>query len=1326
MKRLRKALALVLATILTVGAIPTTVLAGEDPIVVIDVEESPVISPLGFSIVDVTYEAYSFEINKATDNNTLQDELKYGSKIYAGSMSLDDLNIQIELDLDNEVIEYSITEYMIGEEHTVSNTEVFTGSTTGDYWLAVFVEDADGNQSTYGAVKLVRPIEMVISNPEILISDSTANKVVLNVKGAYPETGLTYRFIYSTNSGYIDTVENFCDHNFWQINDFYNEETNTFNIEVTNLMPDTEYFFNILVIDTYGNKLLYNLASEKTDYRSEESYFGFEPETGTILSYDANGPKDIVVPEKIDGVLVTKIGDYAFLDKDVTSIFLPNSVTSIGIDAFNTDDKYFYVYIGGNVIIAESTENSATATFKAFYDNGGEAKAGKYKYDNYGFGERWEKAELHQVNLIKDVGSQMPPIEMFTWSYLPEVIVEDGYIFDGWFEDPDFDERSEFDESDYVERDITLYAKYYKKLIGEGTEESPYLIESAHNLLWMSKLIKENNNYENKHFLVTNDINLSGIQWMPIGSKGGTFKGIFDGNGKKVTNLTIGTIAEPSTEYGCVGLFGEVDGAIIKNIDLTINMNLNGGVSAEDRNFISAVGGLLAIDGLYEEGSSIIENCTVSGKITIWNDSGEYIGVGGLAGIVGATNIFNSKSNVSIIAYNKEGNTTRKDWMFDGYGGFIGGAMESIISNCSSEGDINVTSYSKYIGGFIGYNSANITNCSATGNVSAENSGSIGGFVGFSERHMGIVNSYATGDVIGNISSFVGGFAGETGSVIINSYAAGHLTGGEENELVNGYTGGFAGVVGIDSILMYTYNNGNITDIAVGYINEGAGGQDSNNSVVTEMDMKKAIGQPGAFVDILNANALTANEAGAEEWAISPRANKGFPIFKKDMPPPIVPTSSRSNKKSGQNDVQVVINGIVQKTGTETIKRVDGKTEVKLVVDSEQMNKRIDSEMKNNSIGSNEVTIPIVNKGDSVKVLLTGELIKKLEDNNFKLSVKEDSIEYNLDAKEFAINKVATSMGIDSDNLKSIEIEISITKIDSKEATEMMSKAKEMGHTIVFEPVSFEITARTTSTSGKVEEVKLSKFDNYVERIMEIPSDVDPSKVTTGVVFNEDGTYNHVPTEVFEKDGKWYARINSLTNSTYSVISNQVSVNSVKGHWSEEAVNDMASRLVLVGYENFEANKSVTRAEFADYIVRALGLYREGLDIENKFTDLKENKNLMSVLIASDRGIVNGYMDGTFRPEATITREEAMTMYARAMDIVRIIETNENKLSTFSDQELVANWATSYVQKVVNCNIFNGKGNDILDPKGTLTHAESLSAIRNLLIRAELIDSPYF
>ena len=72
------------------------------------------------------------------------------------------------------------------------------------------------------------------------------------------------------------------------------------------------------------------------------------------------------------------------------------------------------------------------------------------------------------------------------------------------------------------------------------------------------------------------------------------------------------------------------------------------------------------------------------------------------------------------------------------------------------------------------------------------------------------------------------------------------------------------------------------------------------------------------------------------------------------------------------------------------------------------------------------------------------------------------------------------------------------------------------------------------------------------------------------------------PSTIVKINGKYFAKISSLTNSTYSVIYNNVAFKNVADHWAKETVNDMAARLVIFNAETFEANKAITRADFAE------------------------------------------------------------------------------------------------------------------------------------------------
>jgi uncharacterized repeat protein (TIGR02543 family) len=424
-------------------------------------------------------------------------------------------------------------------------------------------------------------------------------------------------------------------------------------------------------------------------------------------------------------------------------------------------------------------------------------------------------------------------------------------------------------------------------------------------------------------------------------------------------------------------------------------------------------------------------------------------------------------------------------------------------------------------------------------------------------------------------------------------------------------------------------------------------------------------------------------------------------------------------------NTNVIVNGESTSAGTETKTILDGKTTTLIQVNNEVVESKIEEAVKNNATGvGNNIQITSADIGSEVVAFeLTGDTVKKLEQNGFDVSVKNNDIEYIIPAKEFTISKVAQELNILETDLKEIKVAVKITKLDDQIIKQYNQVAKDNGAELIFPPVTFEVVANTTRADGSTGEVIISKFSSYVERVMEIHEGVDPSKITTGIVFNQDGTYSHVPTEVFQKEGKWYARINSLTNSTYAVIWNPITVASVENHWSKAIVNDMASRLVIKNPETFMPNQNITRGEFAEYITKALGIHRAGITVTRKFADVETTHELAyAIELATAYGIINGYPDGTFKPDAQISREEAMVMYARAMDIVGLKEIDNGRIETYIDKELVAEWAYNHVKKTVSAGVFNGKTNETINPKDTFTNAEAATAIRNLLVASGLIN----
>ena len=398
---------------------------------------------------------------------------------------------------------------------------------------------------------------------------------------------------------------------------------------------------------------------------------------------------------------------------------------------------------------------------------------------------------------------------------------------------------------------------------------------------------------------------------------------------------------------------------------------------------------------------------------------------------------------------------------------------------------------------------------------------------------------------------------------------------------------------------------------------------------------------------------------------------------------------------------------------TSEIKVEDGKKKTIVKLDDEKLTNKLNKEKEGSTI-----IIPVNNNSDIVIGQLNGQTVKNLQNKNATLEIRTENVIYTIPAEDINIDSVSEKIGSQV-QLKDIKVSIIVSNSSKEIITKVENSARRNNMQLVGNPVDFEITCTNGSKT-----VDVSKFNNYVERTVILPDD---KKITTGVVLNEDGTFSHVPTAVKFVDGKYHAKINSLTNSTYTVIWNPVTFKDAEKHWSKNYVNDIGSRLIDDGVGNgeFAPNRAITRAEFASMIVKALGL--KGTNFPEKFNDVKKGDAYhYYIYTAYEYGILAGYSNGNFGPQDLITREQAMTMLAKAMEIagmnVTITDTDvSNQLKLFKDSDNISLYARHTATICVKNSIFAGDNKGRLTPKDNFTRAESATVIIKLLKKAELI-----
>ena len=286
---------------------------------------------------------------------------------------------------------------------------------------------------------------------------------------------------------------------------------------------------------------------------------------------------------------------------------------------------------------------------------------------------------------------------------------------------------------------------YTSQLSGKGTIESPYLISEE------NKVIAFKNMVPSAHYRLTEDIDLSEIEWES--SLLDEYSGTFDGGGLSLQNVTIIGGDEALALFGILARNGTIKNLKLGNVFVEGGSNLKGGLVGLNYGSVThcectgvVTGSRYNVGGLVGNNQGDVSHC--SSTVTVTGRGS----VGGIAGENGLGHVSNCSSTATVTGFRRVG----------GIVGSNNGAVVGCRSNATvSGGDSKV-------GGIAGENDGDVINCYSTGSVSGDRS--VGGLVG--RNHGGdITNSYSTSAVTG--SDHVGGLVGNNFSenaVITASY----------------------------------------------------------------------------------------------------------------------------------------------------------------------------------------------------------------------------------------------------------------------------------------------------------------------------------------------------------------------------------------------------------------------------------------------------------------------------------------------------------------------------------------------------------------------------
>ena len=774
-------------------------------------------------------------------------------------------------------------------------------------------------------------------------------------------------------------------------------------------------------------------------------------------------------------------------------------------------------------------------------------------------------------------------------------------------------------------------------------------------------------------------------QWTPIGDSSNRYTGTFDGKGHTISGLYINKTTDEL--FYEAGLFGEIgSGSIVQNLTLA-DSSIQVQYSGQETLVYHDIGGIC---GKNSDGS--INHCSNSSTVS-GSSSGKGFNIGGICGYcVGDISYCSNSGKVTGVYH---------------VGGICGHNDNYAIRHCSNSGDVTG---SGDVGGICANNYGDISSCSNSGKVTG--SGNVGGVCGVSIIQGSISCCSNSGDVTGS----------STGSGSLN------------------YVGGICGY-SYDGSIMNCSNSGTVTgSSSVGGICGVNSSSGSSSGSITNCSNSGAVsgGSNVGGICGLNSSSITTC------YWLSGTADAGI--------------GSDNN------------GGTVEKVESKTAEEY-ASGEVAWLLNQGQ----IDGPWRQ-TLGENGDSVPTLDPKHRIVVQLTFNAnTDNEEDNSYQYAnsgdivpVPEDPIRagYTFDGwytQEDGGDKVTTVPVSDAD----ITIyahwqgptaqEYTVTVNGSyaqttgagsyaKDATVTIDAGTRSGYTFdgwtSEDGVTFanENRAQTTFTMpDKAVTVTAnwsyngggSSYDTYtITASAGDGGSISPSG-SVSVREGMDKTFTITPGSGYHisdvlVDG---TSVGAVTSYTFEDVQSKHTIEAVfskdivplpfidvhPGDWFYDPVCFVFENGLMTGTSatTFEPNTHLSRAMLVAVLHRLEGSPAASA---GDFTDVASGDwYAQAVNWAASVGVVNGFDDGTFQPNAAITREQLAAILRNYAQYKGLDVSASGDLSTYTDADSVSDWAKESVEWVVGSGLIGGYEDSTLRPQGTTTRAEVASVLQRYL-----------
>lgn len=228
---------------------------------------------------------------------------------------------------------------------------------------------------------------------------------------------------------------------------------------------------------------------------------------------------------------------------------------------------------------------------------------------------------------------------------------------------------------------------------------------------------------------------------------------------------------------------------------------------------------------------------------------------------------------------------------------------------------------------------------------------------------------------------------------------------------------------------------------------------------------------------------------------------------------------------------------------------------------------------------------------------------------------------------------------------------------------------------------------------------------------------------TVQVTDSKDKPYDwHKPNKPNRRPSRPTTNDETVDDETVDIVKPHeftVEIKDIDDHWAEEVIREIVERgLMDLDDGMFFPNAPTTRID----VIKALAIY-ENINpkdyIGDSLSDI-DNTSIESGYVnwAMEKGIINGYEDGTFRALRTISREEMAKVLNEYVENLEKDFPIKDSVE-FKDEEEIGDWAEPYVKKATERGLLKGRETGEFDPKDDLKRGEVAQIVFNIILNIE-------